>query len=111
MVSLAVQWIIYNFLQMCCNRLSGRVHAGSQGNLNANISALELRGAHLEIARVKSLAAARVSNSRLTAFLSVRSEITDMYTGSPQPDPACPYNYLLCSKLEHLAAEVLRQHV
>ena len=43
------------------HRLSGHVHAGCEGNSSASISALELRGAHLVIARVTSLAAARVS--------------------------------------------------
>lgn len=46
-----------------CYRLSGHVHAGCQGDTNASISALELRGAHLVIAQVKSLAAARVRGS------------------------------------------------
>jgi hypothetical protein len=44
-------------------RLAGHVHAGCDGDRSATISALELRGAHLVIANVKSLAAARVSSS------------------------------------------------
>uniref|UniRef100_A0A383V6C6 Uncharacterized protein n=1 Tax=Tetradesmus obliquus TaxID=3088 RepID=A0A383V6C6_TETOB len=46
---------------MVWGRLAGHVHAGCEGDRGATISALELRGAHLVIANVKSLAAARVT--------------------------------------------------
>eukprot|EP00882_Tetradesmus_deserticola_P006218 GHRQ01006543.1.p1 GENE.GHRQ01006543.1~~GHRQ01006543.1.p1 ORF type:complete len:169 (+),score=22.29 GHRQ01006543.1:67-573(+) len=46
---------------MVWGRLAGHVHAGCDGDRGATISALELRGAHLTIANVNSLAAARVT--------------------------------------------------
>jgi septum formation inhibitor MinC len=49
-------------------RLAGNVHAGCDGDRSATISALELRGAHLVIANVKSLAAARVSSVLRKAY-------------------------------------------